>query len=160
MWVSWVVVLGGAEIAAAWQNLGACGRRYEAALSGAASREKLALAIALELADAAFARRAAPTLSALSGLLCMPLRTVAEVFRTLDDAGLVHTGGENQRQCFLSLSPGSVPVDRVISAVRGEHGDGLRHAKPAVAKVLSRFAAARREAMANQTLADLVDPQT
>jgi membrane protein len=160
MWVSWVLVLAGAELAAAWQNLGACGRRYEPVLTSAASREKLALAIAIELADAAFARRPAPTLAGLSALLCMPLRSVAEVFRVLDDAGIVHTGGENQRQCFLSLSPGSVSVDRVISAVRGDLSDGLRHASPVVGKVLARFAAARREAMGDATLADLVDPRS
>jgi membrane protein len=159
MWVSWVLVLAGAEIAAAWQNLGACGRRYEPVLASAASREKLALAIAIELADAAYARRPAPTLAGLSSLLCMPLRSVAEVFRILDDADLVHTGGENQRQCFLSLSPGSVAVERVISAVRGDQPEGLRHASPAVGRVLARFAAARREAMGDATLADLVDPR-
>jgi membrane protein len=159
MWVSWVVVLAGAEIAAAWQNLAACGRRYEPTLASVTSREKLALAIAIELADAAFARRPAPTLAGLSGLLCMPLRSVAEVFRVLDDAGIVHTGGENQRQCFLSLSPGSIAVEKVIAAVRGDHPDGLRHANPAVGKVLARFAAARHDAMGNSTLADLVDPR-
>jgi membrane protein len=159
MWVSWVLVLAGAEIAAAWQNLGICGRRYDPDLASAAAREKVAIAIAIELADAAYARRPAPTLAALSALLCMPLRSVAEVFRKLDDAGLVHTGGENQLQCFLSLSPGSVPVDRVIAAVRGEHAETLRQSRPAVGKVLARFAAARREALANETLADLVEPQ-
>jgi len=159
MWTSWVVVLAGAEIAAAYQSLAACGRRYAPALVGAAERERLALSIALELADAAYARRAAPTVAGLSSLLSMPVRTVAEVFRALDAAGLVHTGGEDQKQCFLSLSPGSIEVDRVVAAARGPEDTSPRLERPAVAQVLARFAAARREAVKGATLADLIDPR-
>ncbi|MFN2426837.1 MAG: YihY/virulence factor BrkB family protein [Candidatus Binatia bacterium] len=159
MLTSWVVVLAGAEIAAAYQGLAASGRRYAPALVGAAERERLALSIALELADAAYARRDAPTLTGLSSLLGMPVRTVAEVFRELDAAGLVHLGGEDQRQCFLSLSPGSVPVERVVNAARGAEDSTARLERPAVAKVLARFAQARRDAVAGATLADLIDPR-
>jgi len=160
MWTSWVLVLAGAEIAAAFQSLATCRRRYTPALVGAAERERLALSIAIELADAAYARRAAPTLAGLSALLSMPVRSVAEVFRALDVAGLVHTGGDDQRQCFLSLSPGSIAVERVVGAARGGEDTGARPERPAVAQVLARFAAARRDAVAGATLADLIDPRT
>ena len=158
MWTSWVLVLAGAEIAAATQNLAACGRRYAPSLAGAAARERLALAIVLELADAACARRAAPTLAGLSAALAMPVRSVGEVFAALDAAGLVHTGGEEQRQCFLSLSPGSIVVERVVAAARGDEEEGARRERPVVARVLRSFADARRQAVAGATLADLVDP--
>lgn len=157
MWTSWVVVLGGAEIAAAWQSLEACQRRYDPALVSAAARERLALSIAIELADTAYARRSAPTLAELAAQLSMPVRTVADVFRALDDAGLVHTGGEEQKQCFLSLSPGSIPVERVIGAARGPDEAGTHRERPAVAEVLARLASARRGAFEGSTLADLVD---
>jgi len=157
MWTSWVLVLAGAELAAAIQSLAACRRRYTPALGGAAARERLALSIAIELADAAYARRAAPTLAGLSSLLSMPVRCVAEAFRALDAAGLVHTGGEDQQQCFLSLSPGSIPVERVVGAARGVEDIGAQRERPAVAQVLARFDVARREALAGATLADLVE---
>lgn len=159
MWTSWMLVLGGAEIAAAVQSFAVCGRRYTTAMAGAASRERLALSIAIELADAAYARREAPTLTELAALLSMPVRSVAEVFGALDHAGLVHIGGDEQRQCFLSLSPGSVGVDRVVAAARGEEDSRMAGERPAVAQVLARFEAARRAALGGDTLADLVDPR-
>lgn len=157
MWTSWVIVLAGAELAAAFQNLAVCRRRYPPVLVGVASRERLALALAVELAEAAYARRPAPTLAGLAGALGMPVRTVTEVFSALDRAGLVHTGGEAQKQCFLSLSPGSVPLDRVVAAARGEGDDVEIEAGAAASRVFERLAAARREALGPSTLADLVD---
>ncbi|MFN2376993.1 MAG: YihY/virulence factor BrkB family protein [Candidatus Binatia bacterium] len=159
LWTSWVLVLAGAEIAAAWQNLAACRGRYAPALVGGADRERLALSIALELADASYARRAAPTLANLAELLARPVRSVSEVFAALVDAGVVHTGGEEQRRCFLSLSPGSIPVERIIAAARGDRDELVPETRPVVSQVLARFAAARREAFGNATLADLVDPR-
>jgi len=159
LWTSWMLVLAGAEIAAAWQNLAACGRRYSPVLTGAAAREGLALAIAMELADASLARRAAPTLAELARVLAMPVRTVSEVFGALGGAGLVHTGGDSQRCCFLSYSPGSIAVERVVSAARGDTIAATGNEKPAVARVLASFAVARRNALGDATLADLVDPQ-
>lgn len=160
MWTSWLLVLAGAEIAAAVQNWGTCRRRYAPVLVGAAARERLALAIAIELADVSFARRTPPTLATLSSVLAMPVRIVAEMFGILEDAGLVHTGGDDQRQCFLSLSPGSIPLDRVVHAARGSEGAGGGGAgsdRPAIARVLAKFAESRREALGDSTLADLVD---
>lgn len=158
MWTSWALILGGAEIAAAWQNLNACGRRYAPSLAGASARERLALAIAIELADAAFARRQPPSLAELATQLAMPVRSVAEVFGTLQAAGLAHTGGDDQRRCFLSLSPGSIAVDRVVCAARGPEDRDVGREKPVVARVLADYAAARAAALGKATLADLVDP--
>jgi membrane protein len=158
MWTSWVIVLGGAEISAAIQNLAACGRHYVPRLVGVAARERLAISIAIELAAAAHARRAAPTLAELAVVLATPVRTVTDMFGVLADEGLVHIGGRDQSQCFLSLSPGSVPADRVIAAARGENLLDAGSARPQVLRILEQFQAARRAALGNATLADLVDP--
>lgn len=158
IWTSWALILVGAEIAAAYQNLQACGRRYSPVLIGASARERLSLAMAIELADAAFARREAPTLATLASQLAMPVRSVAEVFGALEVAGLAHMGGEDQRRCFLSLSPGSVAVERVVQAARGAENMDVGTEKPVVARVLADYAAARRTALGKATLADLVDP--
>lgn len=158
MWTSWALILLGAEIAAAVQNLEACGRRFVPRLAGASSRERLSLAIAIELADAAFARREAPTLAELATQLAMPVRSVSEVFSALQEAGLAHTGGDDQRRCFLSLSPGSIAVERVVASARGAEDADVGREKPVVARVLADFAAARSAALGKATLADLVDP--
>lgn len=156
IWTSWVVVLAGAEIAAASQNLATCLGRYSTALVGAAARERLALAIAIELADAAYAKRPAPTLTELAAILGQPVRIVAEMFGVLERDGMVHSGGERQLQCFLSLSPGSIALDRVLHAARGEGEAVVRSERPAIARVLAQFAVSRREALGDSTLADLV----
>jgi membrane protein len=162
MWTSWVLVLAGAETVAADQNLRVVGRRYSNDLACGVPREGLALALAVELAGAAFEKRVAPTLAGLAEQVAMPIRNVAEVFGMLDEAGLVHTGGEDQRQCFLSLSPGSIAVDRVIAAARCEDShDGTAvngaHLKTEVLSALARVADSRHEALGATSLADLVD---
>ncbi|HXC52737.1 MAG TPA: YihY/virulence factor BrkB family protein [Candidatus Limnocylindrales bacterium] len=158
MWTSWVIVLGGAELSAAIQNLAACGRHYIPKLVGVAARERLAISIAIELAQAAHARRAAPTLAELAVILKTPVRSVTEMFCVLAEEGLVHIGGRDQRQCFLSLSPGSIPADRVVAAARGENLLDAGTARPPVLRMLETFQQARRAALGNATLADLVDP--
>jgi membrane protein len=159
MWTSWVIVLAGAEITAAMQNLAACGRYYTPVIHAAAARERLAIAIAIELADAAYARRPAPTLPGLSRLLGVPVRSVVDVFGELDRSGLVHTGGADQRQCFLSLSPASIPVERVVRAVRGDRDEAHQRERPAVAAVLAKLGSAVRDALGEATLADIVEAQ-
>ena len=158
MWTSWVIVLAGAEISAAIQNLRSCGRHYVQRLVGVAARERLAISIAIELAQAAHARRAAPTLAELADVLKTPVRSVTEMFCVLAEEGLVHIGGRDQRQCFLSLSPGSIPADRVVAAARGENLVDAGAARAPVIRILENFREARRAALGNATLADLVDP--
>jgi membrane protein len=158
MWTSWVIVLGGAEITAAIQNLAACGRHYVPRLIGVAARERLAISIAVELAQAAHARRPAPTLAELAAILKTPVRSVTEMFCVLAEEGLVHIGGQDQRQCFLSLSPGSIAADRIVAAARGENLMDAGVARPQVLRLLETFQAARRSALGDATLADIVDP--
>jgi len=156
MGLSWMIVLAGAELAAALQNMRTSHGRRAPRTLGASDRERLALAVVTELADAAYARRPAPTLAQLAGALQAPLRNVGEVFGVLAAAGLVHNGGAEQLQCFLSLSPGSVEVERVLAAVSGG-AFPVAEARPAVDELLKRVAGARREALDGLTLADLVD---
>ena len=160
MWASWALVLAGAQVAAAVQNLALCGRRYAPRLGGASERERLALAMAAELADASLARREAPTLCGLAASVRMPVRVVAEVFGLLEDAGLAHAGGEDGRRCFLSLSPGSIEVRRIVEAARGEVVAPLADetGRPAVERAWRDYRGAGRAALGRHTLADLVDP--
>ncbi|MBI5504830.1 MAG: YihY/virulence factor BrkB family protein [Deltaproteobacteria bacterium] len=164
MTTSWFIVLAGAELSAVVQNFATLRREQRATKPGTAARERLALALVCELAEAAHARRAAPTLDQLSHLLDAPLREVTEVVVRLSAAGLVHMGGDEQAYCFLSLAPSSVALERVVAVARDE-GQGARSGgveaptAGSLRDLLGALESSRRRALGAASLADLVDPR-
>lgn len=161
MTTSWFIVLAGAELSAVVQNFATLRREQRATKPGTAARERLALALVCELAEAAHARRAAPTIDQLSRALDAPLREVTEVVVRLSNAGLVHMGGDEQAYCFLSLAPSSVALERVVAVARDEAQADDRGGAPTVASLhnlLAVLESSRRRAFGAATLADLVDP--
>jgi membrane protein len=160
MYVSWVIVLAGAELAAAVQNLGAHSEERRRRVVGYGHREYLGLAMVAELAAAAHARSAPPTVEQLSARLAMPVRTVRELMADLGDAGLVHLGGGDQALCFLSLAPASLPVVRVLEVLRGATpataGDAEEPANARVAELLETLREGRDSALEGVSVASLV----
>ncbi|HYB98037.1 MAG TPA: YihY/virulence factor BrkB family protein [Candidatus Limnocylindrales bacterium] len=157
MYTSWTIVLAGAEVSATVQNLTALSRQRRNKDLSIAERETLALALVTEMAAAAYEKRPVPTLESLSAALDVPVRDINEMVCTLSDAGLVHLGGEEQARVFLSLSPGSIRVTRVLAALRGEKSADRRKVDSRVRDLLSRLYGAREQSMEGMTLADLVD---
>lgn len=163
MTTSWIIVLAGAELSAVVQNFATLRRERQASRPGTAGCERLALALACQLAEAAHARRGAPTIDQLSHMLDAPVREVTDAVVRLSEAGLVHLGGEQQAYCFLSLAPGSIPLHRLVAVAREEDQEsrraGAAAAMPAgLQDLLDALAASRRDALGAATLADLVDP--
>ncbi len=164
MTTSWFIVLAGAELSAVVQNFAALRREREVLISGTAARERLALALVCELAEAARVRRAAPTIDQLSHILNGPVREVTEAVVRLSKAGLVHMGGDDQAYCFLSSAPGSITLQRVVEVARDESpGSGRADAETAMGAsldgLLEALQSSRRHALGAATLADLVDPR-
>jgi len=163
MTTSWFIVLAGAELSAVVQNFATLRREQRKTSAGTAARERLALALVCELAEAAHARRAAPTIDELSHLLDAPVREVTDVVLRLADAGLVHMGGDEQAYCFLSLAPSSIALYRIVSVARDEDQAPVRRGAEATTaaslrKLLAALEASRRRGLGAATLADLVDP--
>lgn len=156
MWTSWVLILAGAELAAAFHDLDVCRQSDSALRERPRADPAVALALAVELADASAKRRRAPTLDVLARSLRMPIRSVGAAFAALADAGLVHTGGTDSRSCFLSFSPGSIPVFDVLDAVESRASSAAPR-PVAAAEALRAVDDARREALGASTLADLVE---
>ena len=91
----WAIILLGAEVAYAHQTLALYRREVRGAPAGAAARESIGLAIAVELARAFRDGRPPWSVDALSDRLDIPLRTVRNVTGELEQAGiLVPCAGE------------------------------------------------------------------
>ncbi len=159
VYISWAIVLLGAEVAYASQTLSLYRREVRGLPAGPASRETIGLAIALHCAQA-FRDGAQPWQpDALSDALDIPLRTVREVLRVLADAGIVAPcGGENAGAYQIARPLEQVRVADVLGALRGPRnvplvGDKAR----AAASALDEVDRAARSVAEARNLRDLLE---
>jgi membrane protein len=121
IFVFWAIVLFGAEVAFAYQNLALYRREVRGGRAGPGAREAIGLRIAVEVARAF--RDAAPawTDDGLSDALRIPVRTVREVLARLDEAGVVAArSAPDQPEGFQLGRPAeSIRVSDVLFALRG-----------------------------------------
>lgn len=165
MWfyVSWVIVLFGAEIAFAVQNLRSYSldRRSREA-KGQAMREFVGLSVARELALAANGRIEAPGIDELGMSLDLPARVLRDVVGDFAKAGLIHTSEQDAGAWYLSLVPAEIPVTRVLEVLRGTLPDGPRsrdgEGAARIQVLLREAAAAQGRALSQLTVADLAEP--
>jgi membrane protein len=121
IYVSWVIVLLGAEVAWAIQTVQVYSReRRAASKSHQAFNEWIALSVAVELARAAEGKAEPPTTERLAQLFDVPLRTIRDVMTALHQASLAHTAGANNGCCYLSLAPERITIATVLEAMRGK----------------------------------------
>jgi membrane protein len=120
VYISWAIVLLGAEVAYAHQTLSLYRREVRGKVAGAAARETIGLAIALCCARA-FRDRAQPWHpDALSDSLDVPLRTVRDVVRALEEADILAPCGGESAGCVQMARPAEqVRVSDVLIALRG-----------------------------------------
>jgi len=160
VYISWLIVLLGAEIAFAVQNVGSYSRdRRVSSSSGYSLREYAGLRVIGELATAAEGNRPAPQLGPLAVDLDMPARLVREIVQQLSAAGLAHVTDGDDERCYLSLAPERIPVNHVLDVLRGnlpggyagDHGD----ADHRVHELLGKLKGSRDETLASLTVRDL-----
>ncbi|MFT4569919.1 MAG: membrane protein [Candidatus Binatia bacterium] len=160
VYVSWVIVLLGAEVSVAVQNLGPASRERRTDARGFVLVEFVALSLMAELAASAMARTRPPTVDELAARFDLPIRNVRDVVRELESGELVHLGGDERQSLFLSLAPSSIPVARVLDVIRGEDDTRPGDLEPidneALGRVLAALGDARSSAVAGRTVADLV----
>ncbi|MHC1700647.1 MAG: YhjD/YihY/BrkB family envelope integrity protein [Humidesulfovibrio sp.] len=124
LYISWVLVLLGAEISFAAQRLHAYVRRGLAESISPLSRQKTAMLALAHLAGRFQAGLAPQSLSECSQALRLPEDLLASVLGTLTGAGMtVETGDEETRGFGLAVSPELIRVADVARAVL-ECGDG------------------------------------
>jgi membrane protein len=125
LYACWAVVLLGAEVAFAAQNLGSARREIRAGVASPAHREAVAVELAVAVARAFRAQASPPTAEQLANDLVEPVRAVRRLLAELEQAGLLRfvlaREGEDWR-----VVPGrpiaELTVGDVLRVVRGQPG--------------------------------------
>jgi membrane protein len=160
VYLSWSIVLLGAEISYAYQTLPLYRREVSGEPASPAAREALGLAIALQCARA-FRDGAAPwSADALSEQLDVPLRTVRSVLDQLLEAGIVRPcGSEGSDAVQPARSLEQIRVADLLAALRGSREMALAapEVARAVAEVLADVDRAAAAAAEGRNLRDLVE---
>ncbi|UCE86588.1 MAG: YihY family inner membrane protein [Deltaproteobacteria bacterium] len=162
IYLSCAIMLLGAEVAFAYQNLELYRREVRGVPPGPAAREGIGLRIALEVARA-FRDGAPPwTADALADALDVPVRSVRAVLGQLEAARIVSSAGEREREggVLLARPAERIEVLDVLRALRGPRlpvagGSPLGIPVDAVLRELEDGAT---NAAAGRTLADLLEP--
>jgi membrane protein len=155
----WAIVLFGAEIAFAWQNLELYVREVRGERAGPAEREAIGLRIALEIARGFRNGDAAWTSDQLSDAMRVPARTVRDVLVPLERARIVSAvAGEPGDAWQLGRPADRIPVTDVLAALRGPREPvlGDRPVARVAEAALAELAEGEAKAAAGHTLADLV----
>jgi membrane protein len=156
----WAIVLFGAEVAFAYQNLELYRREVRGRSAGSAEREAIALGIVLEVGRAFRDGGRSWTADGLADALKVPVRTVRDILHHLESAGIVaQKGGQDREDDFLLGRPAErIPLTEVIRSLRGDRvrirGDEAVAAP--VETLLSAMAEGEAKGAGGQTLAELL----
>jgi membrane protein len=166
LWVylSWIVVLFGAEIAFAFQHVETYRRQLEGVRLSPADRDRLALVIAREAAAPFSAGGVPPTAEAVAAKLDAPSRVVHEIVYLLMSRGVLREVSSLDAKdpgLVPARDPASITLRDVLSAVRG-HGDPFQLPDgPGIAELYRLVDVAEEKAtaeLAKVTLKDLAAP--
>jgi membrane protein len=161
IYISWAVVLLGAEVAFAHQNLASYRREVRGTPPGSAAREAVGLLLAEEIGRR-FRDGGPPwTDAALAEEIDVPVRTVREVLSALEADGFVIRVGAEEREGGYQLGR---PAERVavvdlLGALRGERDRRLteRESGKLVDELFDELERGVEEAAGGRTLADLLE---
>lgn len=160
IFISWAIVLLGAEVAFAYQNLNRYRLEVRGARVGTAARETIAVSIALDIA-ARFRDGATPRLAdELADLFDASVRNVREILARFTEAGIVseveHDGAARAYQ--LARPAESIRVADLLSALRGPRSANLSAGSITgeVNRMFGELDRQEREATDRETLADLL----
>ena len=155
----WVIVLAGAEIASAWQNLDSYTRERVVRLTRPVTHEWLGVRVACEIARAFRDSRGPCSAAQLAGNLDQPESAVGEVLAELRRARIVssvrHPGFDDGFQ--LARPAESVTLIQLLAALRGEPAGLDASASDTAAAVLAELRRGESEAAQGRTLASLLD---
>jgi membrane protein len=157
----WAIVLFGAEVAFAYQNLVMYVREVRGRTPGPAEQEAIGLRVALEIGRAF--RDGAPPWSSerLADHMSVPVRAVRSVLKTLQDVGIVSPLDLPDRTDTYHLGRPAerIEVVDVLSAIRGSRDPGGRRdddVSQRVDRTLAELAEGESKSAAGRSLADLL----
>lgn len=157
IYVSWVVVLVGCELAFAWQNLASFRQARAGEEPGPAAREAIALAVAARMARGFRAGTGGFTAEGLAEELDVPVRTVRAVLARLEERDLVAPRGGGDADAYqLARAAEGIPVADVLAAMRGpRHFGGHDPAESGVGELLASLDRSTQEVLQGRSLAEL-----
>lgn len=162
LYACWAVLLLGAEVAFAAQNLPFARREMRSSEASPAQREAIAVEIAVEIVRCFREQESPPSSEALADSLEEPIRLVRRLTADLEEAGIVRSVLRRDADSagYLPARPaGDLAVGEILRAVRGEAfhssvaGEPGAARNPAVGAALSRLEGAWSE-LADQTSLD------
>jgi membrane protein len=158
VYVSWVIVLLGAEIAATWEKLAKLRLARRGTEPGPAAREALGLAIAVRLARIFDAGQPPVSAELLSEDLNLAIRSAREILGELERAGVVSRAATEEREDAYQLgrSADRISVQQILDALRGSRAGSLpRDTGAVLMRTLDDLDRRSAEALAPLTLEDL-----
>lgn len=157
VYVSWVIVLLGAEIAAAMEKVAELRRARGGEEPSPAAREAFGLAIAVQLARAFDAGALPISAEQLSEDLRLSIRSAREILADLERAGVAsRAAGQGREDAFqLGKAADQIPVSELFRALRGARDGAVAGSGPALPRVLAELDRRSAEALADLSLEDL-----
>ncbi len=127
-YISWVIVLVGAQVAASHQNVRAVRERFLTGRIDQAMREALAVVFAAHVARAFLSGMSPPGETALAELVAVPGAAVADIMDRLMRAGLLVRIANGKQVGYLPhREPGTICVKDLRDALRrGAHSEEAR----------------------------------
>lgn len=120
LYISWVIVLLGAEMAHAQQNLNTFTTRRFLGRASLEERQKVALLLMLVATRRFLDGEAPAAMGELARRLAVPVELVGDLCARLVAAGLIVLGGENSRaEVALALNPERIRVFEILDAMAG-----------------------------------------
>jgi len=159
LYVSWIVVLLGCEVAFAAQNLHSFRRARVGEEPRPAAREAIGISVATRVA-LAFRAGGGITDEALAGELDVPVRTVRAILADLEAGGIVSLRGAEERDVYQLGRPAeSISVVQVYEALRGSSAPPIHEAlhDRSVHALVADVERGVASALGDRTLADLAD---
>ncbi len=160
IYISWLIVLLGAEVAFVHQNLARIRRARRGEVAGPAEREAVGLAIATRLARAFRDGEGALRVGALADALDVPEPSVRGIMADLERGGLVAVRGEPKEEVFqLGRAADAIPITDVLETLRGPRDSSEQPARlgAPVTQILGELDRGAEQALAGRTLADLLE---
>lgn len=161
LYMSWIVILLGAVIAFAHQNIGTYKKDVLAGSVHYAFREALGLKLLWLIGKSFYSEGAIWTAEALSQKLDVPIRLVNEMLAYFCREGILMPASSESGEVYLfARAPETLRMDKLIETLRHYGGNEIGMSKIAgeetLKEALEKIAAARRAALSDHTLKDLL----
>ena len=161
LYVSWTIVLFGAELAFAMQNFGTYAREQKAGKASGESRVLLGIAVVAEMTRAMLGSRPTFSASAYAREHGVPIRLLNDVIGVLEGVGLVGRISEDTGEFVLLKAPDQLGVQHVVDVMLQDGARpislGLSHLDPAANHAWETAAGAMHQALGDKSFRVLVE---